>query len=192
LRSAKERPFAERKTTLVGAQRLGEGVADAMIGKLVSGGQTGVDRAALDTALELGVPCGGWCPKARKAEDGTIPACYPLAETPSPRYGQRTRWNVRDADATLILAWGDPTGGTLRTVEECRQVGKPHLVLDLAGAADLTGAVRAASAWIAANVAGGVLNVAGPRASQGAGVYDRARWFLRAVLEGARSERGTP
>jgi hypothetical protein len=62
-----------------------------MIARLVSGGQTGVDRAALDAALELGVPCGGWCPKGRKAEDGTIPARYPLAETPSGGYSRRTK-----------------------------------------------------------------------------------------------------
>jgi hypothetical protein len=73
------------------------------IARLVSGGQSGVDRAALDVALALGIPCGGWCPKGRKAEDGER---YPLKETPSAGYSQRTRWNVRDADGTLILTWG--------------------------------------------------------------------------------------
>jgi hypothetical protein len=77
-----------------------------MIARLVSGGQTGVDRAARDVALELGIPCGGRCPRDRQAEDGVIPARYPLVETPSADYSQRTKWNVRDADATLILAWG--------------------------------------------------------------------------------------
>ena len=101
-----------------------------MIGRLVSGGQTGVDRAALDAALELGVPCGGWCPKGRKAEDGTVPDRYPLTETPSGSYSQRTRWNIRDSDATLVLSWGKPTGGVLLTLNECRKVGKPHLVID--------------------------------------------------------------
>jgi hypothetical protein len=72
-----------------------------VIGKLVSGGQTGVDRAALDAALELGVPCGGWCPKGRRAEDGRIDGRYPLAETPSADYGERTRRNVGDSDGTL-------------------------------------------------------------------------------------------
>jgi hypothetical protein len=67
-----------------------------MLAKLVSGGQTGVDRAALDVALELGIPCGGWCPRGRTAEDGTIPDRYPLTETPSGGYCQRTQWNVRD------------------------------------------------------------------------------------------------
>jgi len=74
-----------------------------MIARLVSGGQSGVDRAALDAALEIGLPCGGWCPKDRKAEDGRIDDCYLLVETPSGDYSQRTRWNVRDSDAKLIL-----------------------------------------------------------------------------------------
>src|SRR5262249_20137195 len=91
--------------------------AQPLIARLVSGGQTGVDRAALDAALEVGVPCGGWCPKGRKAEDGRIDDRYPLCETPSAAYSQRTRWNVRDSDGTLVLAWGEPTGGTLLTVK---------------------------------------------------------------------------
>jgi hypothetical protein len=156
-----------------------------MIARLVSGGQTGVDRAALDAALELGVPCGGWCPRGRKAEDGRIAASYPLVETPSGGYSQRTRWNIRDADATLILSWGEPTGGTLLTVNECRRTGKPAMLIDLAGKVDMAEAVRAARDWIAANVAGGVLNVAGPRASRDPAVYGRARVFVRTLLGGA-------
>src|SRR5262249_12024578 len=108
-----------------------------MIARLVSGGQSGVDRAALDIALELGIPCGGWCPKGRKAEDGAIPERYPLTETTSGDYRQRTRWNVRDSDGTLILAWGEPTEGTLLTLTACRDAGKPHLVIDLADEATL-------------------------------------------------------
>src|SRR5438552_18876277 len=81
-----------------------------------SGGQTGVDRAALDVALELGLPCGGWCPKGRRAEDGPIPARYPLIETSSPFYPQRTKRNVLDSDGTLILTFGCPTGGTALTI----------------------------------------------------------------------------
>jgi hypothetical protein len=161
--------------------------AVASIGKLVSGGQTGVDRAALDTALELGIPCGGWCPQGRKAEDGTIPDRYPLSETPSSDYSQRTRWNVRDADGTLILNWGEPTEGTLLTVEVCRELGKPHLVIDLADEANQAKAVQTARAWLQANLAGGVLNVAGPRSSKHPAVHDRARVFLRGVLEAGRN-----
>jgi hypothetical protein len=156
-----------------------------MIARLISGGQTGVDRAALDVALELGIPCGGWCPRGRSAEDGAIPARYPLAETPSESYSERTRWNVRDADTTLILAWGELTGGTLLTLQECRTTGKPYLVIDLAGPGSDLAAVPAAREWIAANLAGGVLNIAGPRASTHPDVYNRARAWLRAVLRPA-------
>jgi hypothetical protein len=155
-----------------------------MIAKLVSGGQTGVDRAALDAALELDVPCGGWCPRGRKAEDGRIDDRYPLAETPSGGYSERTRWNIRDSDGTLILTWGEPTSGTLLTLNACRSTGKPHLVIDLAGGGDMAEAVHAARDWIAANVAGGVLNVAGPRASKHAGVYGRAKGFILDLLDG--------
>jgi hypothetical protein len=90
-----------------------------------------VDRAALDVALEVGIPSGGWCPRGRKAEDGGIPAHYPLVETSSEDYGQRTKWNIRDSDGTLILTRGEPAGGTLLAIEECRSTGKPHLVINL-------------------------------------------------------------
>jgi hypothetical protein len=153
-----------------------------MIGKLVSGGQTGVDRAALDVALHLGIPCGGWCPQGRKAEDGVIPAPYPLVETPSDDYSQRTKWNIRDSAATLILTCREPTGGTLLTIDECRSTGKPHLVIDLSDEENYTKAVHAAREWIAGNLKGAVLNVAGPRASGYSGVYDKARRFLEVVL----------
>ena len=74
-----------------------------MIEKIISGGQTGADRAALDWAIASGVPHGGWCPKGRKAEDGPIPSCYTLTESPSANYLQRTEWNARDADGTAVL-----------------------------------------------------------------------------------------
>lgn len=89
--------------------------------KIISGGQTGVDRAALDAALQLGIPCGGWCPKGRKAKDGPIPDRYPLKETESGSYPVRTEMNVRDSDGTLILTWGRPTGGTALTVRLARR-----------------------------------------------------------------------
>src|SRR5246127_3342882 len=100
------------------------------IPKIISGGQTGADRAALDLALEHNVPCGGWCPKGRKAEDGPIDSKYPLKETPSPPYLQRTEWNVRDSDATVLFSI-EPTltGGSLRTMEFAQKHGKPHVHL---------------------------------------------------------------
>jgi hypothetical protein len=153
-----------------------------MLARLVSGGQSGVDRAALDAALELGILCGGWCPRGRKAEDGRIRDRYPLTETPSGGYRQRTKWNVRDSDGTLILAWGELTDGTLLTWNVCRSAGKPHLVIDLAVEANRAAAVEAARTWLVANLVGGTLNVAGPRASQDPSIYDRARAFLLALL----------
>jgi predicted Rossmann-fold nucleotide-binding protein len=74
---------------------------------IISGGQTGADRAALDFAIEHGIPHGGWCPRGRIAEDGPIPLCYSLRETPSRRYAQRTEWNVRDSHATVVFTIGD-------------------------------------------------------------------------------------
>lgn len=148
-----------------------------MIQKIVSGGQTGVDRAALDVALELGLACGGWCPKGRKTEDGTVPAHYPLIETPSEDYAQRTAWNVRDTDGTLVLTQGEPTGGTLQTIEEAAHFGKPCRVIDLANPPNLS----SVCAWIAEHRIR-VLNVAGPRESKSPGVYARTRPFLRQIL----------
>jgi len=83
--------------------------------RVVSGGQTGVDRGALDAALERGVPCGGWCPAGRLAEDGVIPARYPVTELRGAGYDERTRKNVEDSDGTLIVTFGRATGGTART-----------------------------------------------------------------------------
>src|SRR5207302_8438813 len=103
-----------------------------MFTRIISGGQTGVDRAALDVALELGLPCGGWCPRGRRAEDGPLDARYPLRETPWSGYPQRTGWNVRDSDGTLILTRGRPDRGTAYTAEVAGRLHKPCLILDLA------------------------------------------------------------
>jgi hypothetical protein len=123
-------------------------------------------------------------PRARKAEDGPIDGHYPLAETPSTASSPRTRWNVRDADVALILSRGAPIGGTLLTVIACRSAGKPHLLINMAARAGLAEAVQATREWVKANAGGGVLNVAGPRASKHPGVYEAARSFMRAVLVG--------
>jgi hypothetical protein len=139
-----------------------------------------VDRAALDVALEGKIPCGGWCPRGRRAEGGTVPAAYPLAETPAANYRQRTAWNVRDSDATLVLAWGPPAGGTRFTVESCRARGKPYRVADLADPSTWEPAALAdLRHWL---LAVHVLNVAGPRESQAPGIHARAKAFLREVL----------
>jgi hypothetical protein len=145
--------------------------------RIVSGGQTGVDRAALDVSLELGIPCGGWCPLGRRAEDGAIPPRYPLRETPSEDYPQRTDWNVCDADATLILVEGEPSGGTQLTIDLAEAHGKPHLVVDLTDAD--AGLVRR---WLDRHRVG-TLNIAGPRESLRPGISARAAAFLRQVLQ---------
>jgi len=97
---------------------------------LISGGQTGVDRTALDFAMAMKIPCSGWCPAGRRAEDGPIADCYPLLEASSELYQQRTRLNVRDSDATLIIADSSPSNGTRLTVEYCQKMRKPFHILN--------------------------------------------------------------
>lgn len=145
--------------------------------KIVSGGQTGVDRAGLDAALALGLAAGGWCPRGRRAEDGPVPERYPLTETTSAAYGVRTRLNVRDSDATLILCRGPLTGGTRLTAEIARRMGRPLRIADLSRRVQ----APAAAAWLRGN---GVrrLNIAGPRESQAPGIGADARRFLMRVL----------
>jgi hypothetical protein len=155
--------------------------------RMVSGGQTGVDRAALDVAIELGLPCGGWCPRGRRAEDGPIPEIYPLRETPSASYPERTAWNVRDSDGTLIITRGKPRGGTALTVSLARRAGKPVMVVDLNGGAD----VGRVQAFIVENGIR-VLNVAGPRESEAPGIHDQAAALLRALLSAAPGDDPAP
>lgn len=140
-----------------------------MLIKLVSGGQTGADRAALDAALACCVPCGGWCPEDRTAEDGPIPPHYPVTPLPGAGYRHRTRKNVEDSDGTVILSFGPPEGGTRTTLDDCVEAHKPYLVID----ADATTTANAAIE-IVAFVLGhgiGVLNVAGPRVSKQPAIY---------------------
>jgi hypothetical protein len=150
---------------------------EKLFAKIVSGGQTGVDRAALDVALTLGLPCGGWCPKGRRAEDGPLDARYPLRETPWDGYPQRTEWNVRDSDGTLILTCGEPDRGTALTIELAERYRKPCHVVDLAGEVDVAAVRRWAQTHQVRE-----LNVAGPRASSSPGIYEQAVRFLRELL----------
>ena len=153
------------------------GEAVLTLQKIVSGGQTGVDRAALEVALELELACGGWCPQGRRAEDGVIDARFPLKETPSADYAQRTRYNVRDSDATLILAAEELTGGSEFTRSLAKRYGRPCLVLDPGderSRADLLN-------WLGEhNIR--VLNVAGPRESTTPGIHELATRFLRSAF----------
>lgn len=99
---------------------------------IISGGQTGVDRGALDAALAIGNPCGGWCPDGRMAEDGVIPDIYPLQILEGSGYRKRTKKNVMDSDATVIIYFDYiyPKGGTELTLLECVKVNKPYLLID--------------------------------------------------------------
>jgi hypothetical protein len=146
--------------------------------KIISGGQTGADRAALDVALTLSWPIGGGCPKGRRAEDGMIPDRYPLTETPEADYDIRTRRNVEDSDGTLILNLGTLDGGTALTVKLARQMGKPCLMVALEDGIEPT----AFQEWLDAHPIA-VLNVAGPRESKRPGVYAAACRILDTLLQ---------
>ena len=142
--------------------------------KILSGGQTGADRAALDWAIANGIAHGGWCPRGRRAEDGRIAARYALKETPSRAYDQRTRWNVRDSDGTLIISRAPQlTGGSAFTALCAERFGKPWLHLHPGVSAP--GAVRTFLAQHRIRT----LNVAGPRASSDPEVYG----YVLTVLE---------
>jgi len=148
--------------------------------KIVSGGQTGVDRAALDEAMAAGLTVGGWCPAGRRAEDGTIPKTYPLKETPSEEYALRTAWNVRDSDGTLIVCRGEPVGGTALTQMEAVQRGKPLFVAH----PDSVESSRVRD-WMVENRVL-VLNVAGPRESEEPGIYLDVRRVMRNIISVSR------
>jgi len=145
--------------------------------RIISGGQTGVDRAALDAAIALGIDHGGWCPAGRRAEDGPIDPRYQLRETPETDYSVRTELNVRDADATLIICRGEPTGGTLLTIRLARQHARPLLIVDLSTSVE----PESIREWLAANKIEN-LNVAGPRESQSPGIGAAARELLMKVF----------
>ncbi|MDN5683276.1 putative molybdenum carrier protein [Corynebacterium glyciniphilum] len=169
-----------------------------MIATIRSGGQSGVDRGALDAARAADIPVVGWCPAGGWAEDHPTPpgllTVYPeLAETPSPETKQRTEWNVRDSDATLILTAPEGTSpGTDLTVGFASHWQRPHLVLDASAwdRSDMTAVVHDVSEWLRQQRQQGsglVVNVAGPRASEWAGAYAASYRLVTGILEvGAR------
>jgi len=141
--------------------------------KIISGGQTGVDRAALDAALDAGVACGGWCPADRTAEDGVIPDHYPLQPLPGGGNNDRTRRNVADSDGTVIFSFGTPAGGTETTRSAAGELNKPLLFIDTQ-TTEPHAAVRQMRAFLRQHEIH-TLNIAGPRAGEqpaiGAFVY---------------------
>jgi hypothetical protein len=132
--------------------------------RIVTGGQTGVDRGALDAALDRGFPCGGWCPAGRLAEDGRIPGRYPVVELPGGTYRDRTLQNTTDSDGTVLIYRGTLDGGTRATLELCLAAGKPFKLLDAEQARTVRMAVLLAKFVKLHGIA--TLNVAGPRESE--------------------------
>jgi len=155
----------------------------AEVQKIVSGGQTGVDRAALDVAIYLGIRHGGWCPAGRLAEDGRIPEVYLLTETGSSDYAERTEKNVIDSDGTLIVYWKWIRGGTRLTERFAAKHRRPCFSIDLSDSSDI-GPVQT---WLAC---GGirVLNIAGPRESNAPQLTQLAESFLLRLLEPYRGK----
>lgn len=148
-----------------------------LVHKIISGGQTGVDRGALDAAIELGLEHGGWCPMGRIAEDGFIPTRYALRQNDTEKYADRTERNLREADGTLIFYRRELSGGTDLTRYLCERHGRPVMLVDLARGCDAVSIRR----WL---VAEGIrtLNVAGPRESTSPGIAAQAKAALIDVL----------
>ncbi len=150
--------------------------------RIVSGGQTGADRGALDAALALGLDCGGWCPRGRRAEDGRIPDRYPLRETDSSDYAVRTERNVLDSDGTVLVTRGAPTGGSALTRTLARRHDRPLLCIDL-DAETATAAAERLAAWLTAEKVA-VLNVAGTRESGCPGLAEDVRQLIELTFTG--------
>lgn len=151
------------------------------IRRIVSGGQTGVDRGALDAAISLGIQHGGWCPLGRLAEDGPIPKRYQLKETDATEYWVRTEQNVIDSDGTLILHAGRLSGGTEFTYRMTQKHRKPCLLVNLKQKRQKTPLAESARQWIVQNRIA-VINVAGPRESSCRGIQRQARAFVESVF----------
>ncbi|NBC27568.1 MAG: hypothetical protein GVY08_11955 [Bacteroidetes bacterium] len=152
-----------------------------MIEKIISGGQTGADRAALDVALSIGYDCGGWIPKGRLAEDGIIPNSYPnLKEASDERPETRTKLNVRNSDATLILSHGPLFGGSKYTKQIADELGKPSIHIDL-DHFTTNQAVAKIREWIS-KVEPRILNIAGPRANDDPRIYKETYSILEVLL----------
>jgi hypothetical protein len=156
----------------------------SLVAMIVSGGQTGADRAALDWAIETGIPHGGWCPRGRRSEDGKIPDRYLLKETQGTQYAQRTEWNVRDSDGTVIFTIDpDLRGGVKRTVEFAREYRKPWL--HLCQTVPIEACVERLLTFLHDHRIG-ILNVAGSRGSEEPDVGAFVHAVLAAVWDSLR------
>jgi hypothetical protein len=150
-----------------------------MIREIISGGQTGADRAALDAAIALGIPHGGWLPKGRKTEDGPLSRRYALRELPSARYRDRTEKNVQAADATLIFSFGPLSGGSALTESLAIRHDRPFLHIDFEHV-DINQAAATVENWLLTWKAKTV-NIAGPRASSEPRIYATVFALLTAL-----------
>ena len=148
--------------------------------KIWSGGQTGVDRAALDCALALGIPHGGWCPQGRIAADGVLDARYLLQETRSSGYRQRTKLNVQDTDATMLINVGPVTGGSLQTIRFAASLKRPYLVIQV-DQGSMTDLAEAAVQWLQSHRFSRV-NFAGPSEARCPGIYAQSVELLMMIL----------
>ena len=149
--------------------------------KIISGGQTGVDRAALDVALRHGIECGGWCPTGRLDEFGKIPDHYPIQELQGGSFTERTLQNVKDSDGTVVIYPGELYGGTDQTVRFCLDLKRPHQLID-ASKISAEGAAKLIAEFVRENEIG-ILNIAGPRQSEWTEGYDYASRVLSAFLQ---------
>jgi len=148
-----------------------------LVSKIVSGGQTGADRAALDAAIDLDIPHGGWVPLGRKAEDGAVPEKYRVQEMETETYSERTEQNVIDSDGTLILSHGQLTGNSALTERLAKKHRRPCLHIDF-NKANAFKAAQDINRWIQESGIK-ILNVAGPRASEDPKIYDAAYKALK-------------
>ncbi len=152
--------------------------------KMISGGQTGVDRAALDVAMKWGIPYSGWCPAGRWAEDGQIPERYLLKVTPLKDPAQRTVWNVRDSDGVLILCGKNDSVGTQLAQHTAEELGRPIYHSELGKE------IGPIVEWVH-TLNSGTVNVAGPRESERPGMYRQSFHFLERLVIYLMAERST-
>lgn len=151
-----------------------------MLEKIISGGQTGADQAALDVAVKFNIPHGGWIPKGRKTENGPLPDAYQLTEMESTDYRDRTKQNIIDSHGTVIISRGKLTGGSKLTHSYAKVIGRPHIYIDLMNNEDFESAVFIKSFILENQIK--ILNVAGPRLSHHPWIYNDVKTVLEAVL----------
>lgn len=158
-----------------------------LVNKIVSGGQTGVDRAALDAAIQNNIPHGGWCPKGRLAENSTtIPEFYNLIETEESDVSVRTKLNIRDSSGTMIILpkWpNEVKDGTILTIDEVKAQNKPYYIVNLSGENSYNDILL----WIKENKIS-ILNIAGPRESSSNGIYNKSLNFLDLLIKFIKNE----